>query len=401
MKRIHQNLAPLLIGSLIGTVAWPHCIEIAPVALVALPFFARRSWFAPFALMLGYHLSTTYGLIRGTVEFFPHAGLLLGLAFWSASSAAFASPYLVYRWLSSKLAFGGKAWTGSVLSTIVTSAVSTILPPLGIIGWTSPWIGALPAGGLGIALVLFMVGMVAAKDRLATSAALLLPLLLMGRVLVTSMLYPAHLPQGWAAIQTTFPHGITAMSSIAASEKLLPQVMTDLHHGDRVILLPETTAGYWYPGTKAVWQPVFRWTQCHPGQTVILGAAVPYHRGLLDALVEIYNGQETVLPDRIPVPFSMWHPWQPVQSFRMSVFGNPESAMVDHKRALYLICYEQLLMWPAISDLFGLYPHAPQVLLAPANDWWAKGTDIPAIQKVSIDAWGRFLGVPVLRAVNK
>ncbi|MDD3760965.1 MAG: conjugal transfer protein TraB [Acidithiobacillus sp.] len=395
MKRILQVLAPFLSGSVIGALAWPHHIWIAPDALIALPFFVKRNWLAPFLLMFGYHLSTTYGLIRGTVEFFPHAGLFLGIAFWSLSSLAFALPYLAYRWLSRWLSFG-KPWLGNLSATIITSAVSTILPPLGIIGWTSPWIGALPAGLVGLGLVLVAVRFPKDKpvDGIAVLASLPILLLIFARS-------PALLPKDWTAIQTTFPNGISAAGSIPASEKLVPLVMADLKKGAKVILLPETTAGYWYPGTRAAWQPVFHWTATHPNQAVLVGAAAPYHRGLLDALVKISHGHEQILPDRIPVPFSMWHPWQPWQSFRMRVFGNPETATVDHKRVLYLICYEQLLMWPAISDLLGLYPHVPQVLLAPANDWWAVGTDIPTIQKASVEAWGEFLGIPVLRAVNR
>jgi apolipoprotein N-acyltransferase len=70
---------------------------------------------------------------------------------------------------------------------------------------------------------------------------------------------------------------------------------------------------------------------------------------------------------------------------------------MDGLRVGYLICYEQLLVWPALS----LFHQHVQVLLAPANDWWAEGTDIPAIQRASAKAWGSFLGVPVLFAVNR
>ena len=164
------------------------------------------------------------------------------------------------------------------------------------------------------------------------------------------------------------------------------------------MLLPETVAGPWLPGTRAIWRPLIRWTARHPEPIVLLGADMPLAKGYLDALVKIQDGHQTVLPDHIPVPFSMWHPWRPQGSFRMAPFSRkPETTEMDGKKVGYLICYEQLLMWPALD----LYPQRIQILLAPANDWWARETDIPAIQRASAKAWAAFFRVPVLFAVNQ
>uniref|UniRef100_E6QCN9 Apolipoprotein N-acyltransferase n=1 Tax=mine drainage metagenome TaxID=410659 RepID=E6QCN9_9ZZZZ len=139
---------PALLGAMVGALAWPHTIWLAPLALLLLPVLNKRYWLAPFALMLGYHLATTYGLIKGTSVFFLHSGLFLGVGFWSLSSLAFALPYLAYPYIALYFRGGGLAGGslagggfGAVTATIITSAVSTILPPLGIIGWTSPWLG--------------------------------------------------------------------------------------------------------------------------------------------------------------------------------------------------------------------------------------------------------------------
>ncbi len=379
-----------------------HCcnrdIFLAPIVFLLLPLF--RQWQAPFLVMLGYHLATTYGLIKGTDDFFPHAGLALGVAFWIGTSIAFALPYLLYRPISTRLPAG----VGSVVALLVTSTLSTILPPLGLIGWTSPWIGAVRDGWLGILLVVLAVwdiGWVSAtKDR--PWEAWIAPATICAWVAAIGLAVPAAhspaVPEGWTAISTNGGH-LTGLSQVQESMKLVPEVLHRLRTGSRVVLLPETVAGAWYAGTRAIWQPVIRYTATHPGTAVLVGAAVPipHSRGLTDALVDIHGGRETILPDRIPVPFSMWHPWQPEGSFRMRVFGKPEVATVDGLRVGYLICYEQLLMWPALD----LYPHRIRVLLAPANDWWAEGTDIPAIQRASASAWGRFLGAPVLFAVNR
>lgn len=412
---------PVLLGALVGALAWPHAIWLAPLAFLLLPVLNKRHWLAPFALMFGYHLATTYGLIKGTSVFFLHSGLFLGIGFWSLSSLAFALPYLAYPYIALYFRGGGLAGGGfgAVTATIITSAFSTVLPPLGIIGWTSPWLGAVAAGPAGILLTLlgiFALGCWERKNqdipvRLLTAGIVVFALWLLGfalpdlaeRVLDDMMGHPLPTaPAGWVGINTHLGRLRSNLSYVDASMELVPKVLADLHAGDKVVLLPESVPGPWLPGTQAIWRPVIRWTARHPGQTVLLGADVPYGRyparGYLDALVKIQDGRQTALPDHIPVPFSMWHPWRAQGSFRMAPFSRkPETTEIDGKKVGYLICYEQLLMWPALD----LYPHGIQVLLAPANDWWAQGTDIPAIQRASVKAWGAFFGVPVLFAVNR
>ncbi|WP_414041204.1 conjugal transfer protein TraB [Acidithiobacillus sp. M4-SHS-6] len=408
-----QFAIPVLLGSLVGVLAWPHAIWLAPVALLLLPVLNKRYWLAPFALMFGYHLATTYGLIKGTSVFFPHSGLLLGIGFWSLSSLAFALPYLAYPYIALYFRGGGLAGGslagggfGAVTATIITSAVSTILPPLGIIGWTSPWLGAVAAGPTGILLTIlgiFALGCWERKNqdipvRLLMAGIVVFDLWLLGFAFPSLAERVPALPAGWVGINTHLGRLYSGLSYVQASMELAPKVLADLRVGDKVVLLPETVAGPWLPGTRAIWRPVTRWTARHPEQVVLLGAAVPLANGYLDALVKIQDGHQTVLPDHIPVPFSMWHPWRPRGSFRMAPFSRkPETTEIDGKKVGYLICYEQLLMWPALD----LYPHGIQVLLAPANDWWARGTDIPAIQRASAKAWGAFFGVPVLFAVNR
>ncbi len=414
------SLLSLLFGALIGFLAWPHAVGLAPLVLVALPFWNRRHWVAPFLSMFGYHLATTDGLIHGTVDFFPHAGMVLGIAFWVFSSLAFALPYLLYRklfaWMTGcfyppyrdvyRTNWHEPWWRqfiGGVAVTIVLSSVSTVLPPLGLIGWTSPWIGAIASGWWAIPLVLLAVG--TAEIPLYFYPALALSGVLVLVALLFTFPHPhnASMPKGWVGIDTHFGE-LSGLSYVEASMKLVSVVLRELRTHS-VVLLPESIAGPWLPGTRAVWRPVLQYTARHPGKVVLVGADIPLRgarplrgaEGLSDALVAMQDGRETVLPDRIPVPFSMWHPWRKQNNFPMRVFGAPEVGTVDGVKVGYLICYEQLLIWPALA----LFCQHIRVLLAPANDWWAQGTTIPAIQHVSAQAWAYFLGVPVLFAVNR
>ena len=399
MKQAIHLLTPFLIGASIGWFAWPHAIWLAPAALVAMPVVASRGWTGPFLLMLGYHLATTWGLIHGTAVFFPTAGVFLGLAFWAGSSLIFALPYLIYSPIFRKARSMIGVPYAEVLTTVFLSATSTILPPLGIIGWTSPWLGAISAGWAGVMLVILGIAF-ATLGRKQAAAGLAIGLSTTTTLWAGSFALGAgsHAPAGWVGVNTNLGQLDSPLSYIEASMRLEQRTLALLHKGAHVVLLPETVAGPWRAGTKAIWRPVVRWTAAHRSQTVFVGTFAPHGRGYVDALVQIHDGQTHVLPDHIPVPFSMWHPWQPEGSFRMAPFSQkPEMTTVGTVRAGYLICYEQLLMWPALNLAF----HRPQVLLAPANDWWARGTDIPAIQRASAKAWGTFLGVPVLFAVNQ
>ena len=70
---------------------------------------------------------------------------------------------------------------------------------------------------------------------------------------------------------------------------------------------------------------------------------------------------------------------------------------IGQTRVASLICYEQLLMWPVILSLV----ERPDVLIAPANDWWANETNLPEIQRQSVFAWARLFGIPAIWSTNR
>ena len=70
--------------------------------------------------------------------------------------------------------------------------------------------------------------------------------------------------------------------------------------------------------------------------------------------------------------------------------------MVAGKRAAILICYEQLLVWPILASA----AENPDILLGVANDYWAEGTSINAIQGACLHAWSRLFNIPLFLATN-
>ena len=80
----------------------------------------------------------------------------------------------------------------------------------------------------------------------------------------------------------------------------------------------------------------------------------------------------------------------------MPAWFEPQTAMIDGLEAAFLICYEQLLIWPPLVAL----ATDPDVLVGMSNDWWARDTNIPAIQRAAMAAWARLFAVPLVLSEN-
>jgi len=75
----------------------------------------------------------------------------------------------------------------------------------------------------------------------------------------------------------------------------------------------------------------------------------------------------------------------------------PATIRVKNRRAAVLMCYEQFLVWPALQSL----ACNPDMLLAPSNLYWAKGTRIPRIQHVAAQNWADLWAIPLYEARNR
>ena len=90
----------------------------------------------------------------------------------------------------------------------------------------------------------------------------------------------------------------------------------------------------------------------------------------------------------------MWKPWDK-ESFAADPLASGVGSVAGRTVA-YSVCYEQLLVYPILISML----HSPDVIVGAANNWWARKTNIPAIQAQSLDAWGRLFSRPVIRATN-
>src|SRR5262249_10322213 len=113
----------------------------------------------------------------------------------------------------------------------------------------------------------------------------------------------------------------------------------------------------------------------------------------LNAMV-VRGAHAAIVPQRIPVPIAMWNPLRSA-SAQSDWFGSG-TVQVASERVGIIVCYEQLIAWPLLMTM----AKHPTVLIAPANDYWAKGTNIPSFQHTAMRSWARLFGLPCLFAVN-
>lgn len=161
---------------------------------------------------------------------------------------------------------------------------------------------------------------------------------------------------------------------------------------DARVVVPETLAGPWLPGTAAQIRAAVP-----AGQTWLVGATARVDGRRTDALMEVSRraGQEQPLfVSPFPVPVSMWKPW--ARDGYRAAWWEPVRE-VDGVRVWAAICYDQLLPWVGIEGLV----QSPDVVLAVSNDWWARGTGTAGIQRATTWAWARLMGAAVVRAENR
>ncbi|MGA5726609.1 hypothetical protein ACPCHQ_21995 [Ralstonia thomasii] len=382
-QRILLPLAAALCG-----LAWGQpggCAVLGFSVLVPLLWHLSASRWTAAAVVVSFQLAASRGMPAGTGIFFAaSAPAAFGFALWLAMAAANAAPW----WALWRKEPAQRRWA---LPAIL---VVTSVPPLGIIGWANPLTAAgilYPGTGfVGLALLLaFWLASMAGQRR---GIALLATVALLANGYVAMAAAPAA-PR-FAAIDTNYGKlGSQPGDFVEAYARLTAvQDAADTLAPGHVLVLPETVLGRYTDVTAAALQETEnRLAAKH--SAVVVGAEISASSGRLDNVL-IVLGEQQVLRQRVPIPVGMWRPWAD-ESFSMHLTGTGIATIGGH-RAAYLVCYEQLLVFPVLASFL----HSPDLLVGAANDWWARDTSAPAIQRQAIDAWGRLFAVPVIRATN-
>ncbi|WP_158005001.1 nitrilase-related carbon-nitrogen hydrolase [Acidiphilium sp. PM] len=326
-----------------------------------------------------YFLSASAGLVPGAGVFFGHGATsyILGLALWLGSSLILAAPWM---WADTE-----KPWT------IIVALVIDAVPPIGLFGWVSPITAAgilFPGSGV-IGIVLLFAWIVSFHWYLNDAGSRTYQAILIASLVLNSStgfnknIAPLH----FSAVNTNLgPQPENPVSVISRNSKVIAAARADK---SKIVVLPETVAT-WLPGTAAQYA-----ASVPPGRTWLVGATTQKNGSLWDSVVGVRRGKpsNTLFRAAFPVPVSMWHPWK--TGGYGATWDEPVKT-IDGVKVASVICYDQLLVWPWLEVMVG----NPQLIITPRNDWWARGTGIPRIQRDTSIAFSRLIGAREITATN-
>ena len=333
-----------------------------------------------------YYAGATWSVIPGSESFFGTGGnLLLPLLIWIALLLLSVAPWIAL--------YNRRFLPMATVAAIITLSV----PPLSLVTVAHPlitvgqWFPGTRWFGLCLPLVLILV-----YRRLGIPFTLAV---LVGASLVAHARFhgPPQDPR-IVAVNTRFggPATRDILGATLQSQETAMQRIA-LTHPDKLILFPESIIPTWTPTHDERWAATFAQLQArHTG--LLIGTTIPVANTQANRNVLLSLGYTERLSyvQRVPVPLGMWRFGDEHNGFPL-MLRYPATIRIWDRRAGVLICYEQLLVWPALQTL----SRNPDMLLAPSNLYWASGTIIPSVQHISAQDWADLWAIPLYEASNR
>jgi hypothetical protein len=333
-----------------------------------------------------YYAGATWSVIPGSESFFGTGGnLFLPLLIWVALLALSAAPWIALY----NRAFLPEAAVGAiVVLSLPPVSLVTIAHPLISVG---EWFPGTQWFGLCLPLIL-----ISAYRRLGTPFTL--AVLVGASVAAHARFHRPPQDPHIIAVNTRFGGPATRDilgSTLQGQETAMQRIA--LVHPNTLVLFPESIIPTWTPTHDERWASTFAQLQArHTG--LLIGTTIPVANTQANRNVLLSRGYTERLSyvQRVPVPLGMWHFGDKYNGFPL-MLRYPATIRIWDRRAGVLICYEQLLVWPALQTL----SRNPDMLLAPSNLYWASGTIIPSVQHISAQDWADLWAIPLYEASNR
>jgi hypothetical protein len=209
---------------------------------------------------------------------------------------------------------------------------------------------------------------------------------------VSCLFYQEPTSANWHAINTSF--GPNGTGELSAADRLQVALLSS---SAQVTLLPESVIKRWTEATELFWEPTIKTLNAR-SRFAIMGGGLPIAESTdyLNAALIIGGPTQRAFVQRVPVPVGMWRPFTGGPTVPLRLNG-PGTAEVAGERVAFMICYEQLLVWPILQSAV----EHPTLIVGMANQYWVRDTNIPAAQRASMKAWARLFALPLLVSENR
>ena len=367
-----------------GVIGWCGRFECLPLAALVLVLWrVSRSRLEAFGVAGAYYAAPSFGWIRASSTFFGfetgHSAQAIFV--WIGAAALLSLPWgLLWteRFAESALS---RLMGGTALGLIL------MLPPVGLVSWANPWVGAaamLPGLGL-VGFGLVTLGAFAPGVRSW-------PLSIALWLIVSTAACDRWEPEGafgWVGVSTRYGR-LSDVDGEGRYDRAVSVARAAEHMDADVVLFPEGLAGHWTESTAALWLG----EAVESDQVLLVGALEERVGARRNGLAIAGDGKPRFWSQRLPAPIGMWAPWR--SEHVRSDLGRSSVAGIAGRRVAMLVCFEQFVSWPAFQTAF----EEPDVVLAPANLWFAEGTNLNAVREVTLWSWAALMGWPVVEAIN-
>ena len=375
-----------MVAAVLGGAGWSGRPNLHFLALLY-PFLylQSRTRFETLSAV-AYQAAATWAVVPGSAAFFrSNSDFVLPVLLWSALIICGAAPWILFY---SRLFLPISALAALTVSSIPPLGLMTVAHPLAAAG---AWFPGTRWFGLAFPLVL-----IAGNRRLGHLASI--AALVAVSVATHARFHRPGSDSAIVAINTEFGanRGRDLSPSATKAQELSIQRLA-LGHPGKLVILPEAILPNWSPAHETRWASTFAVLRAqHTG--VLIGTTLPIPNTEANRNVLLSRGFSDRLSyvQRVPVPLGMWYPGDVRHGFPL-MLRFPSTIRIWGRRAGVLVCYEQLIPWPALQTL----AHNPELLIAPSNLYWASKTNIPAIQHRTAQDWADLWAIPLYEPSNR